>query len=93
LTREAVREPEVVKQRADSYDFGVVSYALQLSEPDREEPGSDSMVEEKRFGMSPREVQCPGDKRRIDHRDATQDLRLSAGNGRLSYWRHGTSLP
>ena len=52
LTREAVREPDVVEQRADRDDFRVVSYALELSEPDREEPGSDSMVEEIRFGMS-----------------------------------------
>ena len=67
-------EPEVVEERADSDDFRIVSDALQLSEPDREEPGSDSMVEEKRFGMSPREVQCPRDQRRVDHRDATQDF-------------------
>jgi hypothetical protein len=40
-------------QQSDSDDFRVVGYPLQLSEPDREEPGSDSMVEEKRFGMSP----------------------------------------
>src|SRR6185436_20828300 len=49
LTREAIRQPEVVEQRADRDDFRVVSYALQLSEPDCEQPGSDSMVQEKRF--------------------------------------------
>jgi hypothetical protein len=38
-----------VEQRADGDDFRVVSYALQLSEPDREEPGSDGVVKEKRF--------------------------------------------
>jgi hypothetical protein len=47
----AIRQSEVVEQRADGDDFRVVRYALQLSEPDREEPGSDSMVEEKRVGM------------------------------------------
>jgi hypothetical protein len=60
-----------VEQCADRNDFRIVSYALQLSEPDREEPGSDSMVEEKRFGMSPGIVHCPGDKRCVDHRDAS----------------------
>src|SRR5258708_10607471 len=45
--REAVREPQVVNQRADGNDFRVVRYPLQLSEPDRKEPRSDSMVEEK----------------------------------------------
>ena len=35
LTREAVREPDVVEQRADRNDFRVVSYALKLSEPGR----------------------------------------------------------
>jgi hypothetical protein len=43
-TLEAVREPKVVEQRPDGYDSRVVIYALQLSEPDRKEPGSDSVV-------------------------------------------------
>jgi hypothetical protein len=42
-----------VEQRAYGDDFCIVGYALKLSEPDREEPGSDSMVEEKRFGVGP----------------------------------------
>ena len=43
LTGEAIREPKIVEQRTNSYDFRIVSDSLQLSEPDREEPGSDSM--------------------------------------------------
>jgi hypothetical protein len=35
-TREAVREPKVVEQRADGDDFRVVRHALELSEPNRE---------------------------------------------------------
>ena len=86
-------EPEVVEQRADSDDFRVVSYSLQLSEPGREEPGSDSMVEEKRFGMSPGKIHGVADQRRVDHRDAAQDSCLSANDGRLRCWRHCTSPP
>jgi hypothetical protein len=53
ISGKAVRKSEVVEQRAEGNDFRVVRYALQLSEPDCEEPGSDSMVEEKRVGMLP----------------------------------------
>jgi hypothetical protein len=43
--------------------------------------------------MSPRELQCPGDKRRVNHRDATQNSGRSTHDYRLSCWRHGISLP
>jgi hypothetical protein len=93
LATEAIRQSEVMKQRADRDDFRVMSDALKLSEPHREEPGSDSVIEEKRFGISPGEVHCSGDKWRVDHRNASQDLRLTAHDGRLRCWRHCISLP
>src|SRR5206468_5803055 len=85
----AIRKSEVVEQRADGDDFRVVTYPLQLSEPDREEPGSDGMVEEKRVGMLPSKVHCPGDERRVDHGDATQDSGLPPDDRRLGCWQHG----
>jgi len=76
-------ESEVVEQRADRDDFRVVRYALQLSEPDREQPGSDSVVEEKRFRMLPRKLHCPADERRVDNRHAAQPSGSSPDDGRL----------
>ena len=72
-----------MEQRADGDDFRVVRYPLQLSEPNREEPGSDSMVEQKRFGMDADIVHCASDERRVDHRNAAQDSGLSAHDSRL----------
>jgi hypothetical protein len=70
-TGEAIGEPKVVEQRADGDDFGVVRHALELSQPNREKPGSDGMVEEIRFGMEAGVVQCASDERRVDHRNST----------------------
>ena len=89
----ATRKSEVVEQRADGEDFLVVRYAQQLSEADGEEPGSDRMVEEKRFGMLPGKVHCPGHKRRVDHRDPTQDSGPPPHDRRLGCWQHGQLAP
>jgi hypothetical protein len=42
-----------VEQRTDRDDFLVMGDPLQLSQPDGKEPGSDRVVEEKRFGVGP----------------------------------------
>src|SRR5262249_350817 len=63
--------------------------ALQLSEPDREQPGADGVVEEIWFGMEARIFQRAGDERRVDHRDPAQDSGPPALFPRLGYWGHG----
>ena len=78
-----------MEQRPDGYDFRVVIYALQLSEPDRKEPGSDSVVEEKRLGMDAGVIQCVSDERRGKYRNTAQDSGLSAHGCGLGCWRHG----
>src|SRR5262245_22651756 len=52
-TREGVREPNVMKQRADGEDLCVVRDPLQLPEPDSEEPGSNSVVARERLRAQP----------------------------------------
>ena len=78
-----------MEQCADGDDFRVVRDALQLSEPDGEEPGSDGMVEEHRLGIVPGIVQGASDERRVDHRNAGQDPGLSARERRRGCRRRG----